>query len=131
MSSQLDNIRKELDRINKPNWVYTVKTLEENFHGYPLNEDQMPASAILNILKSLEPDNNVEERFLNRVHNLDCFTYRAYYLDETNNNEAIYWNPLVETFETFSKNSPINYQTDVEYPATDIINQWIWKQIKQ
>jgi len=131
MSSQLDNIRKELDRINKPNWVHTVKTLENNFHGYPLDEDQRPASAILNILKSLEPEDNVEERFLNRVHNLDCFTYRAYYLDKNNDNEAIYWNPLIETFENFSKNSPINYQTDMEYPATDIINQWIWKQIKQ
>jgi len=128
MQTQKDRLVEELKRIKKQNWAGTIELLESNFRGYPLNQDQQPAAAILEILITLDVDDNIEERFLSRVYHLECFTYRAYY---KNINKTIYWNPLEESFLEFSKHSPISYQSDMEYPATDIINQWIWKQIKE
>ncbi|VAW63237.1 hypothetical protein MNBD_GAMMA08-1562 [hydrothermal vent metagenome] len=128
MDSIFTPIASELNRINKLGWLNVIKILEENFEEYPVDsDDQKPAAAILKILQSLDPDDATEVRFIYRVKQLDCFTYRACYTNQKQ--EDIFWNPLKEKFCDFMKNAPNNYQADMEYPATDIIQKWLIQQI--
>lgn len=128
MNQTLDLIKKELNRIHKPNWLTAVLKLDEHFRGYPFDDDsQAPAAAIFEILKDIDANDAPEERFVSRVRQLDAFTFRAYYLDQDAN--AVYWNPLQERFLEFSNNKTIRYQADMEYPATDIIRLWLYTQI--
>jgi hypothetical protein len=130
MHETIDLIKMELSRIQKPGWINAILKLEENFRDYPFDdESQSPASAIYDILKNIDPLDSPDERFISRVRQIDAFTYRAYFTDREMN--AIYWNPLFERFNEFSKNKSIEYQADMEYPATDIIRKWLYTQINQ
>lgn len=130
MHETIDLIKTELSRIQKPGWINAILKLEENFRDYPFDdESQSPASAIYDILKNIDPLDSPDERFISRVRQIDAFTYRAYFTDREMN--AIYWNPLFERFNEFSKNKSIEYQADMEYPATDIIRKWLYTQINQ
>ncbi len=128
MGNIFKSIFSELDRINHPSWINAIEILENNFDGYPVDDDsQKPAAAILEILKNLAPDDSVEDRFIYRVKQLDCFTYRSFHTDKDNN--AVYWNPLKEKYMDFSEKRSIQYQADMEYPATDIISKWLKRRI--
>ena len=129
MPKTIDLIKTELNRIQKPNWINAISKLEVNFDGYPFDdESQSPAATIYDILKNIDPLDSPDERFISRVRQLDAFTFRAFYMDRGN---AVYWNPLQERFADFSKNKTIEYQAEMEYPATDIIRKWLYAQINQ
>lgn len=129
MESTIDLIRKELDRIERPEWLSTITSLLDNFQGYPLDEENMPEVAVYEILKTLDKYDSPEVRFINRMGYIDAFTYRAYYLDSNKN--AVYWNPLKEKYVDFKENSTSIYQASQEYPAADIIHKWLFSQFQQ
>ena len=129
MESSIDLIRKELDRIERPEWLSTITSLLDNFDGYPLDEENMPEVAIYEILKTLDKHDSPEVRFINRMGYIDAFTYRAYYLDAEKN--AVYWNPLRERYVDFKKNAANIYQASMKYPAADIIHKWLFSQFNQ
>lgn len=124
MDSQLKNsIDEELTRLEKPNWIKPIEILAQHYEGYPLDhQSHDPANAIHVILKDLNKGDSAEERFIFRVNKLDCFSYRAYY---SKDNRQVYWNPLLVPFQEFSKEKTIEYQADLEYPAPDIIRNWL------
>ena len=133
MNQILNNIQNELSRLDKNQWFRIIEILHNNFSGYPFNNDaQEPAENIHQILKELDPnDDMVEDRFIYRLHRMACFTFRA--TCHNNNNEQLYWNPLQETYTEFmerNKNTLTNYQADQEHPSTDIIRSWLYQQIK-
>jgi hypothetical protein len=129
MESTMELIEKELDRIQKTEWLSTISNLINNFSGYPIDEDNMPELAIYDILKTLDPHDSPEIRFINKMGYIDAFTYRAFYVDKNEN--AVYWNPLRERYEDFKKNAASIYQASMEYPAADIIHKWLFSQFKQ
>jgi len=126
-------IENELDRLGQAQWMPVILQLEEHYKGYPLEDDaQQPAAAIHRILQSLNPDDAPEIRFVHRVQQLDCFSYRAYYTNE--NHGTVYWNPLQESYERFengANNTTIHYQVAAEYPPSDIIRAWLYDRLKQ
>lgn len=132
-NTMIRGIENELARLGQARWMPVILQLEEHYRGYPLEDDtQQPAAAIHRILQSLNPDDAPEIRFIYRVQQLDCFSYRAYYTDE--HHETVYWNPLRESYECFedgAKNTTIHYQVDVEYPPSDIIRTWLYDRLKQ
>ena len=126
-------IERELERLQRESWMSVIRILDDNFHGYPFEDEcQIPSEAIYPILQSLDIDDSPEDRFVYRLCELDCFSYRCFYRDE--NNEAVYWNPLEEShqnFEEHASSKTIHYQIDVEHPAKDIIRMWLVERIKQ
>lgn len=128
-----EGIEEELKRLDQESWLPIIQLLDNNYNGYPLeDESQKPARAIGLILRSLDIYDCPEERFVHRVCELDCFSYRAFYKDESG--EAVYWNPLeesIEAYEEHATNKTIHYQVDVEHPAKDIIRMWLYTRIKQ
>jgi hypothetical protein len=129
----LEGIEEELKRLNQESLMPIIQLLDNNYKGYPLEDEcHRPAEAILLILQSLDLYDCPEERFVHRVCELDCFSYRAFYKDEFE--EAVYWNPLeesIEAYEARSTNKTVHYQVDVEHPAKDIIRMWLYTRIKQ
>lgn len=122
----MEPLEEELKRLGKPHWLPIIQLLDQHYAGYPLdNEEEMPAAAILPILKGLHKDDYPEVLFVNRVGRLDCFSYRAYYMD---GEHAVYWNPLEESYAGFlrhAKGKTTQYQVNVENPPSDIICKWL------
>lgn len=129
----MTGIEKELERLKQENWMTVIRILDENFQGYPFEDEcQIPSEAIYPILQSLHTDDCPEERFVYRLCEMDCFSYRCFYRDE--NNEAVYWNPLEESHLEFEQHAPhktMHYQVDGEHPAKDIVRMWAYERIKQ
>lgn len=132
-NTTMTGIENELHRLGQGNWINVIRLLDENYQGYPIDdENQMPSVAIYQILKSLDIDDSPEERFIHRMHQLDCFSYRAFYWGE--NKDAVYWNPLEERFQDYedhATNRTVHYQVDVEHPAKDIIRMWLVTRIQR
>jgi hypothetical protein len=131
-NSELSRIKIELDRLGQSRWLAVIMQLDENYQGYPLeDENQQPSTAIQKILQSLNPDDTPEARLVHRIQTLDCFSYRAYYNEA--NGHKIYWNPLEERFLHFKSlsNQTVHYQVDNEYPPSDIIRNWMYDRVKQ
>ncbi|MEW8139463.1 MAG: hypothetical protein AB2761_20560 [Candidatus Thiodiazotropha endolucinida] len=129
-NANLRGIETELERLGQSRWLDVIIHLVDNYQGYPIeDENQLPSEAIHNILKSLNPDDTPEARFVHRVQNLDCFSYRAYYKD--GNGRKIYWNPLEQQYQDFESHAKqtICYQVDNEYPPSDIIRAWMYEQV--
>lgn len=121
----LDEITIETTRLNKPDWLKIIIRLHNNFKGYPFDaESQEPLNTIGAALKTLKPNKILDEQFKSRLSQLDCFSYRSYYID-IKANQAIFWNPLESPFLAFKKNGTTEYQSANEYPAPDIIRMWI------
>lgn len=132
-SMSIKGIESELARLGQTRWMAVFVQLDAHYQGYPLSdESQQPATAIYNILQSLNPDDTPEVRLIHRVQQLDCFSYRAYYINDKH--ETVYWNPLEESythFEQDAKNTTIHYQVEDEYPPSDIIRNWLYNRVKQ
>lgn len=132
-SMMIRGIEHELTRLGQARWMPVILQLDEHYRGYPLEDDaHQPASAIHSILQSLHPDDAPEARLVFRVQRLDCFSYRAYYINE--NDETVYWNPLQESYRSFelcADSTTIHYQVDMEYPPSDIIRSWLYDRVKQ
>jgi len=120
-----EEISTETKRLNKPDWLKIITRLHNNFKGYPFDaESQEPLNAIGAVLKTLKPNKILDEQFKSRLSQLDCFSYRSYYID-TKANQAIFWNPLKTPFVKFKNKQTTEYQAANEYPAPDIIRMWI------
>lgn len=132
MAQLLKDIQRELDRLDKKEWYPTIVKLHNNFHDYPFDDDnQTPAATVYQILKDLNHlDDMKEDRFIYRLHQMVCFTFRA---SCKVNTDTVYWNPLHESYSDFAKKCSgtlIKYQADQEHPATDIIRSWLYRQIR-
>ncbi|MGD8940396.1 MAG: hypothetical protein PVJ72_13510 [Gammaproteobacteria bacterium] len=125
-------IQKELIRLGKKHWVTIIETLQQRFEQYPFDDDShTPGAIIYGILQGLdEKDDMVDDRFIHRLHQINCFTHRAF---RDQDGEKIYWNPLEQSYIEFCHNAGdiVKYQASQEYPASDIIKTWLYQQMKQ
>lgn len=130
MPDQQNTIYQQLQRLNKEQWGYIISVISNNFNQYPFDDDsQSPAESIREILNELDQhDEQVEDRFIYRLQQIICFTYRAFYIKDR---EKVYWNPLEEPYTQFCRRSRVitNYQASTEHPSRDIISSWLYQQI--
>ena len=126
MNPHMEEIYKELKRLG----IWTIRTSIEDvinsFEGYPFDmPEHMPINSLKHLLTNINSDNqNPIYEFSSELPCLHCFSYRAYrWSDE----QAVYWNPLVQTYKEFeseSKQKLNMYQSDIAFPSSDIIKRW-------
>jgi len=134
MDAKLNDIKIELNRLERPEWFPIVETLIENFRGYPFEnpEGQEPAPAIHAILKSMmlsELPKSTDDEFIRILSHNDMFSFRA--VQETPKG-PVFWEPLKERFVDFKRNHSgmVHYQSADEYPAPDVIRSWYYYQLR-
>lgn len=125
-------LKRELARMGKNHWLESILLLQCRFDDYPMDDDtDQPIYEFVRILQSLGLNSdNIDDRLLYRIKNLACFTYRSFAVDE--NLQHIYWNPLECSYNDFKHahaDRIINIPTDDPYPAPDIIQNWIVRQM--
>lgn len=126
MKSLMDDIYKELKRLG----IWQIRTSIEDvinyFDGYPFDmPEHMPVNSLKQLLSNINSDNqNPVHEFTSELPRQQCFSYRAYRWE---NEHAIYWNPLIQTYKEFeseSKQKLSMYQSDIAFPSSDIIKRW-------
>ena len=129
----IDEIKKELDRLARYEWLPIIEVLIENFRGYPFNDPdtQAPAPAICSILKNLIPSElpkSTDEEFIRLLSHNDMFSFRAVQVTPTG---PVVWEPLQERFVDFDRSGETTkYQTAKESPPPDITRAWYYHKLK-
>ncbi|MCF6256142.1 MAG: hypothetical protein L3K25_07550 [Gammaproteobacteria bacterium] len=132
MDAKLDDIRVELDRLKRPEWLPIVESLIENFRGYPFDhpDSQAPAPAIHAILKSIslsEIPKSTDDEFIRILSHNDMFSFRSVH---NTPDGPVFWEPLKERFVDFRKSGAVNYQSAEEYPPPDMIRSWYYHRLR-
>lgn len=128
-------IKVALEQLEKEEWLGMIEVLIDNFRGYPFDNADMqsPKAMILTLLESLQGEEKTDGNllitlFISRISSADMFSYRAF---RSTKNGAVYWNSLEERYRDFASIGDVTkYQSESEYPASDIIGNWCHYQIR-
>ena len=129
-------IRHYTTHLAQPHWLIPLIGLVETFEGLPVEDEQESMAAellvILGDLYLLSHDmpmdaDGLQMRLARRLSELPIWDYRVCTVDPP----RTYWNPLKETYSSFSQDreTVCRIQRD-SHPATDVIRTWLQEAFK-
>ena len=129
--SQELTIRHYTTQLSQPHWFIPLVGLLEIFEDVPVDDEQDSMGAELQVILSdlylLSQDMPMASgrllmRLTKRLSVLTIWAYRV----STVQTPREHWNPLKETYRSFSKGrETICHIQQDSYPATDIIRTWL------
>lgn len=131
-----DKIAALLDKHGLAHAMPAIQLIIRNFDTFPFGYDaHEPAAQILSVLQDISdsapiPANEMRVRMIFAIQGLECFSYRAL-CDKAD--KRVFWNPLEEPFRRFNlraNGEAATYQTDTEYPPSDMIRSWFVGQLQ-